>query len=345
MNKNYEKINFDVFSDIPEIPVRPDEKRRLMEPFDQRVSAGLGRRVKGSGVKGRRAGAWIAACLIVCLAATPLGDQTWAAVKQAFMGIGQYLGMSQQDNYATVIDQTQSRNGVTVTLCEAIGSDHELRISFRATKDGKNLDETEVEFMEYFINGTNWQSELKSTGTGPFGTDLPDEERDKSLHFWSTSFESFDMPLNPTIDLKVAAGGEQFAFSFTLENEAFKAATKQVDLDRTITFRGKKIVLKQLVITPIDQWITIENPENVPTEELWQLALHGSDQNGDPVSFLFGFYDGFSGSRDNQDASTYELDYDVESYTFRAYDEELMTQETLWCEASAVSDEFTVQVK
>lgn len=345
MNNSYEHINFEVFSDVPEVPVSPDEKQRLMRPFDQRASVEGTSNVKSSGQRGRRASALAAACLILCLAATPLGDKTWAAVRQAFMGIGQYLGMSQQDDYATVIDQTQTKNGVTVTLCEAIGSDHELRISFQATKDGKSVTNAEAELEEYSINGISWDNGLETTGTGPFGTDLPEEQQDESLQFWGAFFENFEMPLNPLITLKIRAAGENFDFSFVLENEAIKAATKTVDINKTVIFHGKPIILKQLVITPIDQVIKFENPEGMSTEDLWNLILHGTDQNGDAVTFTAGFGDYILGERDNKDETTYELDQNVETYTLRVYDEELMTRETLWCDEAAISDEFTIQVK
>lgn len=346
MNHNYEHICFEVFSDVPGEPVSPEEKQRLLRPFDQRVSAGGTSNVKGGGRRGRRTGTLIAACMILCLAATPLGDKTWAAVKQAFVGIGQYLGMDQQDDYATVINQTQTKNGVAVTLCEAIGSDHELRIAFRATNDGENIGDSKVDFMESSINGYDWQDGLKSTGTGPFGSDLPKEERDPGMHYWVMTFEDYEMPLNPTIYVKIAACGEEFEFTFTLENEAFKAATKKADIDKTVMYHGKRLILKQLVVTPIDQWITIENPDGLEQQELWCLHLHGSDQSGDPVTFYVGGYTtGFQGFRDNEDAFTYQMNKNAESYTLRVYDDDLMTPETLWCEESALCDEFTIQVK
>lgn len=345
MNNNYEHINFEMFSDVPEEPVSQDEKQRLMRSFYQRVSAAPYRHVEDDSWPGRRVGVLIAACLILCLTMTPLGDRTWAAVKQAFMGIGQYLGMDQQDDYATAVDQTKTKNGVTVTLCEAVGSDHQLRISFRAAKDGKNIGDSKIDLMEASINGYDWPDGLKSTGTGPFATDLPKEKRDPGMHYWTKTFEDFEMPLNPTIYVKIAVGGEHFAFTFTLENEALKEATKKVDIDKTVMYHGKRLILKQLVVTPIDQWITIENPDGIEQEELWNINLHGSDQSGDPVSFYSGCYTSFQGVRDNEDEVTYQLDKNAESYTLRVYDDDLMFGEALWCDKAAISDAFTIKVK
>lgn len=339
VNKEYEHINFDVFSDIAGEAVSPEEKRRLMEPFYQMASAPSQRHDRKHNRKGRQLSMLAAACLIVCLAVTPLGEKAWAAVKQTFMGIGHYLGMSRQDDYVTTINQTQSKNGVTVSLCEAIGSDYQLRISFRATKDGKNMGDSKVDFMEYSINGYNWHNGLKATGSGPFGTDLPEEQRDRSMHFWSATYEDYEMPVNPTIKVRIAAGGEEFDFSFTLENEAFKAATKRVDIDKTITFRGKPIILKQLIITPIEQVISFENPEGVSEEDLWRLTLYGDDQDGDPVFFNTGFGSVFYGTRENQDHTTYMLDTEVKSYTLKAKDQELPDGK------DDIGGPFTIQVR
>lgn len=338
MNKEYAHINFDVFSDITEEKVSPEEKQRLMEPFYE-MACEKGEKRGSSCAKSRRISALAAACLILCLTVTPLGDKAWAAVRQAFMGIGHFLGMGQQDDYTTVINQTQSKNGVTVTLCEAIGSDHELRISFRATRDGKNIGDSKACLSEYSINGSNWKNGLKTTGIGPFGSDLPKEQQDESMHFWSATYEEYEMPVNPMIQVKIAAGKEEFDFSFTLENEAFKAATRRIDIDKTITFRGKPIILKQLIITPIEQVISFENPEGVPAEDLWNLCLYGEDQDGDIVDFLIGFGSDFYGLRRNLDHTTYELDADVDSYTLRAEDEDLPEGE------KNISESFTIQVK
>ncbi len=338
MNKEYEHINFDVFSDIVEEPVSPEEKQRFMEPFYE-MAGRQEKKHSSRQAKVRRFSALAAACLILCLTVTPLGDKAWAAVKQAFMGIGHYLGMGQQDDYTTVINKTQSKNGVTVTLCEAIGSDHELRISFRATKDGKNMGNSKACLSEYSIDGYNWKNGLKTTGIGPFGSDLPKEQQDASMHFWSATYTDYEMPVNPTIKLKIYAAGEEFDFSFTLKNEAFKAATRMVDIDKTITFRGKPIILKQLIITPIEQVISFENPEDAAVEDLWGLYLYGEDQDGDAVFFNTGFDSVFYGSRMNTDNRTYELDREVESYTLKAGDQDLPDGK------EDISEPFTIQVK
>lgn len=338
MNKKYEGIDFDVFSDITEEEVSRDEKQRLMEPF-YRMADSREKKSGGQCAKRRQLSVLAAACLILCLTVTPLGDKVWASVQQAFMGIGHFLGMNQQDDYATVVNQTQSKNGVTVSLCEAIGSDYELRIGFRATKDGKNLGHSKVSLMEYSINGYNWKKGLKETGTGPFGSDLPKGSQDKSMHFWGVSYVDYEMPINPTIKVKIAAADEEFDFSFILKNEAFKEATRKVDINKTLMFRGKSIILKQLIITPMEQVISFENPEGVSEEDLWRLSLYGKDQDGDDVFFYTAFGNVFYGSRENRDSTTYQLDNEVESYTLKAKDEDLPDGK------DCIADPFVIKVK
>ena len=159
------------------------------------------------------------------------------------------------------------------------------------------------------------------------------------MHYWSASFADYEMPLNPTICVKLWAAGEAFDFTFVLDNERFKADTKRVAIDRTITFRGKPVILKELVITPIDQVITFENPEGISEEALWRLCLYGTDQEGDRVSFTAGFGSDFYGSRINPDGTTYTLDPAVKRYTLQARDEELPKGE------DDISGAFTVEVK
>lgn len=341
MKNQYSHINFDRFSDVPEEKLTRDEKERLLEDFYQ--NAGI------HYVNQKKKHHWhsvaaVAACLIICLTITPIGESAWAATKQALMGIGEFLGMVKQDNYATVIDQSKTKNGTTVTLNDAIGSDNKLRVSVTVTRDdGKVLGTSKVSIGDYAINGMNWRNGLEATGTGSYGSK---RAKDGGIYFIGVSFVHYEMPLNPIIDMTIWAGDEKFKFSFVLENEAFKTATKTIGIDKTIDYVGEKITFEDMIITPIDQKITVKAPEGFFEMngkygyDFCELALYGKDNFGNDIVFNAEPFDGtmVAANRNEDETGTYEPDPDVSWYKLTVYD-------TGGEAPVAISDEFTVKVK
>lgn len=338
MSNPYSNINFDVFSQVAEEKLTKGEHNKIMKDFYQKADCYNKKRTQ------RRSMAAIASCLILCLAISPIGNATWAAVKQALMGIGQYLGMSRQDDYVTVVDQTQKKNGITVTLNDAIGSDNELRVSVTVVKDdGRVLGGSKVNIGHYAINGMDWNNGLKTTGVGPFGSK---RTKDGGIYFMGASYYDFEMPVNPTIDMDIEAGGEKFSFSFILKNEQLKKATRTADINKTILYKGKRLVLKQLIVSPIDQKITFDNPDNLDPWKDPFVYLYGVDNTGEAVTFdLNPFEMSFCGYRENKDESTYQINPDVTAFTLTAYDLNQADLKDLWNPENAISEEFTVKIE
>lgn len=338
MSDSYKDINFEAFSEVPGVKMTSNEKRRILENFYQEAGCYDNYKRKKGQIRSIVA---VCACLILCLAASPIGDSTWAAVKQAFMGIGEYLGMTKQDDYATVVDQTQTKNGITVTLNDAIGSDNELRVSVTVVKDdGEVLGDMQVNIGDYSINGLNWKNGLKTTGVGPFGSK---RTNGGGIYFMSASYYDFEMPLNPVIDMMIEAGDELFNFTFTLENEQFKKATRTVSINKNVVIEGKELILKDLIVSPIDQIITTENPEGLDFQ--WSnIVIYGEDNFGEEI--VFSPYSGetFNAFRENEDETTYQPNQDVSSYTFRLYDLADADRDDFWNPKNAISEEFTVRL-
>lgn len=339
MSNSYREINFEAFSKVPEKKLTKAESRRLIEGFYRK--AGCYHSIEKR-KRQRHSVAAVCICLIVCLAISPIGNAAWAAVKQAMLGIGEYLGMARQDDYATVVDQTQTKNGITVTLNDAIGSDNELRVSVTAKTDsGEVLGLNKINIGDYSINGLNWRNGLDTTGVGPFGSK---RTKDGCIYFLNASFVNYEMPLDPRIDMDIEAGNEIFQFSFVLENEAFKEATRVVDIDKDVIIYGETITLKQLIVTPIDQKITTKNADGAQVWESPSVMIYGVDNSGEGVIFSpnpFGKI--FDGYRDNQDEMTYQTNANVSSYTFSVYDLKDADRDDLWNPKNAISEAFTVK--
>lgn len=319
----YEAINFSRFSEVPEEVLTEEERNRVLDHFFQTA-----RQTRGKGrIPHRMLTAAACLFLILCLLATPMGDKALAAAKQAAVGIGQFLGMEQEDNYATVIDETRTIDGVTLTLHDVIASDHEFRCSVTGTKaDGTALTTSQIGIETLWIDGKRADRDMEGTGWGPFGSSRPElaKAEETGLHFYSHTYNNYEMPVNPVIRLELYAGGksfqveEPFVFEFVLRNQAFKQATRRIPIGKTLRVHGKKLVLGDLIVSPIDQHITLNNMEEVKGDldkEGAELYLKGTDDGGTEVLFLSRGGDCLEGSCLDDSGGTYELRADAKSYT------------------------------
>lgn len=321
--RSYENINFEQFSNVQTAAVLTRaEGKRIFRRFLKGEQQRSGRR---SSRYPYAAAACL--CLIFFLLVSPMGNKALAAVKQAAVGIGQFLGMEREDDYAMVIDETQTKEGVTLTLHEVVASDHEFRYSVTGKKaDGTILRTSQIDGSGLWINGERVGWDIEGTGWGPFGASDPQmaKEEEKGLHFYSNTYINYEMPLNPQIRLELHAGGkafqvqEPFVFEFTLNNAAFKKATKTIPINKTVTVHGKKLVLGELILSPIDQYITLKNWKEweKDCQRGMDLTLFGTDDRGTELYFQSqGDSRDMQGWRADDSKGTYELNSDVKFYT------------------------------
>ena len=292
-----------------------EEKTRAIDSFYK--EAGI-KKPTGTRKKKRWITVAVAACIVLVFSFTPAGTSAWAKAREAFMGIGQYLGNSAEDDYVSVIDQTQKKGDITFTLNEVVASDYQMRFSVTVEKD----DGTIVRLRDVGLHGPTYINGLKlgniangddidSYGVGPYGSK---RDGNRGIYFESIDY-SYDMPLYPEIKTSFYAEGQRFYFEFTLDNKKFKEATKEVEINKVFDTPRGEVHIGKLVISPIEQYITIENKDEI--DEIYGLYLYGTDETGDNVDFLT-IYDGnMFGARENKDDTSYELNYDVKSYTLQ----------------------------
>lgn len=292
-----------------------EEKTRAIDSFYK--EAGI-KKPTGTRKKKRWISVAVAACIVLAFSFTPAGTSAWAKAREAFMGIGQYLGNSAEDEYVTVIDQTQKKGDITFTLNEVVASNYQMRFSVTVEKD----DGTIVRLRDVGLHGPTYINGLKlgniangddidSYGVGPYGSK---RDGNRGIYFESIDY-SYDMPLYPEIKTSFYAEGQRFYFEFTLDNKKFKEATKEVEINKVFDTPRGEVHIGKLVISPIEQYITIENKDEI--DEIYGLYLYGTDETGDNVDFST-IYDGnMFGARENKDDTSYELNYDVKSYTLQ----------------------------
>ena len=292
-----------------------EEKTRAIDSFYK--EAGI-KKPTGTRKKKRWISVAVAACIVLVFSFTPAGTSAWAKAREAFMGIGQFLGDSTEDDYVTVIDQTQKKGDITFTLNEVVASDHQMRFSMTVEKDDGTvlrLRDVSIHGIVY-INGLELGSVVDGADIQSYGYGLFGGKRDgnKGIYFLDTSYE-YDMPLYPEIQVSFYAGGRIFDFEFTIDNKKFKEATKEVEINKVFDTPEGELHIGKLVITPIEQDITIENKDEI--EVLSSFSLDGTDETGDKVHFSPTWDGDMFGWRVNEEKTSYELSYDVKSYTLQ----------------------------
>lgn len=309
-----------------------EEKTRAIDSFYK--EAGI-KKPTGTRKKKRWISVAVAACIVLVFSFTPAGTSTWAKAREAFMGIGQYLGNSAEDDYVSVIDQTQKKGDITFTLNEVVASNYQMRFSVTVEKDdGTVLRLRDVCEQVTFINGLRIggsEDDIMGYGSGSYGGK---RDGNKGIYFLNISYE-YDMPLYPEIKTSFYAEDQCFDFKFILDNKRFKEATKEVEINKVFDTSGGEVHLGKLIISPIDQSITVENKEDI--EE--PLYLEGTDETGDKVDFFNFCTNDMWGSRINDDDTSYELNYDVKSYTLQFSYDDLETDELVY-----VGEPFTIDI-
>lgn len=317
MKREYRKVDWDQFVPEEEEKLTKSEREHIKKRFYESAGSTTKAQQKKKQLK------WYyipVACAVfgLCVAITPIGNITFAKVLKSLVGIGEHLGKREEDTYVTHVDQVKQGKRTTVTLKDAIASDQQLRCSILVT----NKEKTTTKLKDVQIEGMkiNDQEPKEHRGYAVLGKE---NVKTGTLHFVSVNYKHQEMPRNPEISLQIRIKNKLYHFKFTLRNEKFKKAEKVIKVDKEIKVKGQNIRLENLIITPIDQIITITVPKKgqkrLKNEE---ILLTGMNQKGDKVYFQ-GFFDEFTGNeylygtRENDDQLTYELDQKDMSYSLK----------------------------
>ena len=287
MNDNkYNNIDFSTFQCEP-IEMSEAEKQRIRNRFVEKK--------KTKNKVFRYIGTVAAvACLGLCISVTALGgiDETFAAVKHLFMGTGEYLGVAEQDDYAHVIDETQTKGDYTITLNSAIASDREMRFSVTTETDGDKK-APYAWISKIWIDGKEIGKDIYSDGIGHFRSPK-EEDLNKDLLKQRTCFPEitydYEMPTNPKIKVVFSVGKEFFTYEFVLDNEKFQTATRTVEVNKTMNLDGMEVKIEKLEINPISQLLYVKtgeilNEDNNFSDISTVYNLEGTNNLGEKIGF------------------------------------------------------------
>ena len=226
--------------------------------------------------------------------------------------------LSEEDIYVTHVDQEKQGKDITIILKDVIASDQQLRCSVLVT----NKDKTKTKLKDVQIEDIKINNKKPEENRG-YAVLGKENIKTGNLHFVSVNYKHQEMLLNPKISLQIRIKNNLYHFKFTLKNQKFKRAAKTIKIGKKIKVRGQMIQLDKLIVTPIDQIITITVPkEGQKKLKKEEIFLTGTNQKGDKVYFQ-GCFDEFTGdeylygTRENDDQLTYELDEKEISYNLK----------------------------
>lgn len=317
MKREYREVNWDQFVPEEEEKLTKTEREHIKKRFYE--SAGITTKTQQK----KKYLKWYyipAACAAfgLCVAITPIGNTTFAKVLKSFVGIGEHLGKTEEDTYVTHIDQEKQGKDITITLKDVIASDQQLRCSVLVT----NKDKTKTKLKDVQIEDIKINNKEPEENRG-YAVLGKENIKTGNLHFVSVNYKHQEMLLNPKILLQIRIKNNLYHFKFTLKNQKFKRAEKTIKIGKKIKVKGQMIQLDKLIVTPIDQIITITVPkEGQKKLKKEEIFLTGTNQKGDKVYFQ-GCFDEFTGdeylygTRENDDQLTYELDEKEISYNLK----------------------------
>ena len=289
------------------------------------------------------AAAAAAAVVLICAGSIPSVRITaYAAVKSVTYDLSQLLGISGDlSPYTTVVGESVSKDGVSVTLNEVIMDENMMYITDTVTTSEK-MDTVEKQ-MGYtadamvFING-------KMASSGASGGI---EQADDYNLVSTMEIDLPDVDTSGTVDMEIrysVAGKEIGTIAFTASGAELLADTVTIPLNEVVTLPdGSTLSLEKYTTSEVGQKIFFTlSPEKV----VYDVILKGEDNLGNPVEFITrSIHDG----QGRMEVSTIDNGYvndQAESLTLTPYAVKFPeTSGKMSNDYQPVGEAFTIQLK
>ena len=342
---------YDLLNDIDSSPesypaaqATQEDVKNWKKAFDKkRISSYSDRKTTGKHRWRKYAAAAAAAVVLIGACSLPSVRITaYAAVKSVTYNLGQLLGISADlSPYTTVVGESVSKDGFTVTLNEVILDENMMYITDTLTTSEK-MDTVEKQ-MKYtadamvFING-------KMASSGASGGI---EQADDYNLVSTMEIDLPDVDTSGTVDMEIrysVAGKEIGTIAFTSSGAELLADTVTIPLKEDITLPdGTTLSLEKYTTSEVGQKIffTLSSEKAV-----YDVILKGEDNLGNPVEFITSsIHDG----QGRMEVSTIDNGYvndQAESLTLTPYAVKFPeTSGKMSNDYQPVGEAFTIQLK
>lgn len=244
-----------------------------------------------------------AAAIILIFTAAAGNSYVQAAVKKFTTKIGEIFWFSKDlSTYTEIINQTQTKNGISLTINEVILDDYSLIVSVKPDYgERKEAPYLWINDEKTLINGQRYQSISNTVGGGIDLEAFESNEIDTETVL-AQEYDDMDLPDGEIEVHLVLEAGErvpifqenrsetiaEFVYDFTISAEQLKAQTVQKEVNMEVPGGdGHSLILKELVMNDLRSRIVASG---VTWDDRWineyELKLKGQDSFGNLVSFM-----------------------------------------------------------
>ncbi len=249
----------------------------------------------------------VAVFALLCLAVA-CNSGVQAAVREFTTKIGEAFGFREDlSSYTKVMNQKQTKNGISLTLKEAILDDRVLAVCVHMDFGEEQEGTLWVNDEETLINGQRPVSrENMESATGDGDVFRPERDSvlvqiyedqilpdgDVKVHLVLEGAKMTDLGDEVVLPDDYEEQATEFVYDFVITPEELRAKTVKQDLDVTVgtsDTEGKNFTLKELTMNDLYCRMTAEGitwDNDWPNQ--YELKLKGTDNLGNPVSFEWG---------------------------------------------------------
>lgn len=225
-----------------------------------------------------------AAVIVVGLAlfGTNLSAYAYQTTQQVIYSIAGYLGIEKNlDSYRTVLNQTQTKDGLTVQLNEVILDQDELLVSTTTTSDQQSELGCVLSGRVY-INGRAMDS-----GSGGSAKPLDEYTTEQvSANYLKARDFAGDLDVKIVFDMARIDGKTKngpWIFEFTTNGDELAKSTVAIPLHNSFKLEnGQSVVLEKYTGNALGQKIYFSKD---PAGTAYDMALRGHDDLGNKVEF------------------------------------------------------------
>ena len=243
-----------------------------------------------------------AAAILLAFITVAGNSHVQAAVKEFTTKIGELMGFSKDlSAYTEVINQVQTKSGISLTINEVILDNYSLIVSVKPDYEEKKKESLYlwINDEKTLINGKRYQSFSSTTGLMDLDS-YTKYEMDTEMVLMQ-EYDGVELPAGETeIHLVLDVGSSapiseknrsenitEFVYDFTITAEQLKEQTIRKKMNMEISGGdGGNLILKELAMNDLHSRITALG---VPPDDKWlneyELKLKGTDSFGNPVSF------------------------------------------------------------
>lgn len=228
-----------------------------------------------------------AACIcLIAAVAGPAGQTVYAQVNAFLYSLSDLLGISKDlSPYSTVIGESISKDGITVTLNDVILDDETLLVSYTTTSAEPLTDEADdashPELSGIYING-------QQMAAGAGGS-MEKKDEHTIVSCMTIEMPDIDPAKQMDMELRFSQSNSAFgSFSFTASGKELQADTATIKLDQTFTLPDQsQLTLTRYTASDVNQKIYFESSLD---EYVYDLMLKGCDDLGNDVEFVVRFF-------------------------------------------------------